>query len=121
MKKKIILFISICIVVVVVSICIAIFCISRSNKDNNLTDELKGLWDIDGNTKYEFDGKGNGKLIVPSNKYEFTYTIEDNILSIDFKNETSTDTDYEFKIDNDKLELTNKKETYLKFKLKRID
>ena len=75
---------------------------------------------MDGYTKYEFDGKGNGKLIVPLNDYVFSYTIKDNIVSIDFENETSIDVDYEYKINKDELEIINQKETYLKFKLKKV-
>lgn len=114
MKKKLIIFIPICILLVVcIFIAISFF---KQPK----TDELKGLWDMDGYTKYEFDGKGKGKVIVPLNDYVFSYTIKDNIVSIDFENETSIDTDYEFKINKDELEIINLKETYLKFKLKKV-
>ena len=76
---------------------------------------------MDGNTKYEFDEKGKGKLIVPLTEYKFTYKINDNIISIDFENESSIDVDYEYKINKDELEITNTKETYLTFKLKKVN
>ncbi len=116
MSKKLKIIIPI-IVVILLVILFLFLILNKSEKE----DVLKGLWDIDGNTKYEFDGKGNGKLIVPNNEYIFSYTIKDNIISIDFENETSIDVDYEYEINKDELEITNKKETHLKFKLKKVD
>ena len=86
----------------------------------NKSNDLVGLWDIDGNTKYEFIDKGKGKLIVPNSEYKFTYTIKDNILSIDFENENSIDSDFEYKLDKDTLEITNIKEKNRKYILKKI-
>lgn len=101
MKKKMIIFIPICILLVVITIILY-----KQIK----SDELKGLWSIDNYTKYEFDGKGKGKLIVPLNNYKFTYKIKNNIVSIDFENETSIDVNYEYKINKDELEIINQKE-----------
>ena len=65
MQKKLI----ITILITIILIGGGIFAFTRINK----TDKLAGLWDVDGNTKYEFDGKGKGKIIVPNSEYEFTY------------------------------------------------
>ena len=44
--------------------------IKMSNSSKN---KIVGLWDVDGNTKYEFDKNGSGRIIVPMSEYEFTY------------------------------------------------
>ena len=93
---------------------------SNNNETKNKVKSLIGIWDIDGNTKYEFDEKGNGKLIVPLSEYEFNYTIKDNILFIDFKNENSIDTEYIYKIENNTLQITNNDDKALNYTLKKI-
>lgn len=74
-------------------------------KSCNKADELKGTWDFDGVTVYQFDGKGNGSLNLPSNHYEFTYEINENEVSIDFKNDNANDVAYTFSLEKDKLTL----------------
>lgn len=114
MKKKIFLIIIFFIVLIG-----SLFTFKLINK--NKTDDLIGLWDIDGNTKYEFDGKGNGKIIVPLANYEFTYTIEkENIIIVDFKDEKSRDTKYEYKVTNETLELTDINQSNINLKLKKV-
>ncbi len=71
------------------------------------TDALKGTWDLDGVTVYEFDGKGTGSLNLPSNSYAFTYEIKDGTLSIDFESEAARDKTYTFRADKNKLTLTD--------------
>lgn len=71
------------------------------------TDALKGTWDLDGVTVYEFDGKGTGSLNLPSNSYAFTYEIKNGTLSIDFESEAARDTTYTFTADKNKLTLTD--------------
>ncbi len=48
---------------------------------------LKGLWDYDTVTMYEFDEKGNGTLVLPTKKYNFTYTADEDTITIDFEDE----------------------------------
>lgn len=71
------------------------------------TDALKGTWDLDGVTVYEFDGKGAGSLNLPSNSYAFTYEIKNGTLSIDFESEAARDKTYTFTADKNKLTLTD--------------
>ena len=89
-------------------------------KNINNPNKLIGLWDVDGNTKYQFDDDGHGRIIVPNSEYEFTYQIKKNILSIDFINENSTDTSYEFKVSEDELELKDVNEANIILKLKKV-
>ena len=111
MKKK-----GIITIIIIILIIVCIFVFTNINK----TDKLYGLFDVDGNTKYEFDGKGKGKVIVANAEYEFTYTIKDNIVSVDFKNKESRDTEYEFNVSKDNLELKDLKQPNVNLKLKRV-
>lgn len=74
-------------------------------KSCNKADELKGTWDFDGVTVYQFDGKGNGSLNLPDNTYPFTYEIKDNVVSIDFEGNEAKDAAYNFTVEKDKLVL----------------
>ena len=69
------------------------------------TDVLKGKWDLDGTTAYEFSGDGNGALLLPNVTYEFTYEIKKDQVSIDYENESVRDGAYTFSVDKDKLTL----------------
>ena len=69
------------------------------------TDVLKGKWDLDGTTAYEFSGDGNGALLLPNVTYEFTYKIKKDQVSIDYENESVRDGAYTFSVDKDKLTL----------------
>ena len=93
-KKKMLIFMIIIVLIVILGI--IFFPKIRSNP-------LIGTWTTDGITIYRFDKNNKGALIVPLSEYEFTYKIEDNKLFIDFKNEKSKDSDYEYSIENDKL------------------
>ena len=69
------------------------------------TDVLKGKWDLDGTTAYEFSGDGNGALLLPNVTYEFTYKIKKDQISIDYENESVRDGTYTFRVEEDKLTL----------------
>lgn len=69
------------------------------------TDVLKGKWDLDGTTAYEFSGDGNGALLLPNVTYEFTYKIKKDQISIDYENQSVRDGAYTFSVDKDKLTL----------------
>lgn len=66
-------------------------------------DVLKGTWDLDGVTVYQFNGKGNGSLNLPSNSYPFKYEIKDNAVSIDFESVAARDVTYTFTVEEEKL------------------
>lgn len=69
-------------------------------------DKLEGTWDYDGNTVYQFDGKGTGKLILPMGDYEFIYTTQEDQLSIDFTDPALRDGSYTYTVSKDELTLT---------------
>ncbi len=72
-------------------------------KSYSETDVLTGSWNYDGNTIYQFDGKGNGAMVLLSAIYDFTYTIDGDQIHIDFKNETVHDGTYTFTVTGNKL------------------
>lgn len=69
------------------------------------TDVLKGKWNLDGTTAYEFSGDGNGALLLPNVTYEFTYEIKKDQISIDYENESVRDGTYTFSVEDNKLTL----------------
>ena len=71
-------------------------------------DVLKGTWDMDGTTVYQFEGNGKGAMILPSNTYTFKYTIneEEKTVSIDFEDEKANDYTYNYEVTKDKLILS---------------
>ena len=68
-------------------------------------DALKGTWTLDESTAYVFDGKGSGTLHLPMGSYAFSYTIEDNIVTLDFADEALTDASYSFLLGRNALTL----------------
>lgn len=78
---------------------------------NMRKDKLFGSWTTDGVTTYKFDGKGKGSLLTSISRYEFNYIIKKNKLYIDFLSDKATDVNYEFSIDEDKLQIKGIDET----------
>ena len=70
--------------------------------------ELSGTWDIDKYTSYYFGNDGTGKLILTASEYDFKYTVENNILSIDFEKDSVDDSVYEYKVNGNNLTLKSK-------------
>lgn len=68
-------------------------------------DKLEGIWDYDGNTVYQFDGKGSGQLILPMGSFEFTYTAGKENLEIDFTDPALRDGSYTYTVSRDELTL----------------
>ncbi len=68
-------------------------------------DVLKGKWDLDGTTAYEFSGDGNGALLLPNVTYEFSYDIKKDQISIDYENESVRDGTYTFTVEDNTLTL----------------
>lgn len=69
-------------------------------------DKLQGCWQIDEITAYQFDGKGNGALILPDQSFEFHYKIRAEQVHIDFVSDSARDFSYSFSIEGDTLTLT---------------
>ena len=80
-------------------------------------DELFGVWGLDNNTMYSFDGLGNGTLILSNEKYSFSYEINADNLSIDFEKEVAKDSTYKFEIRDNTLILTSQDNNKGSYKL----
>jgi len=91
----------ICLIILIFMIIVIIAIFKSFSKD-----KLHGTWTIDTVTMYEFDGKGNGKLILPSHEYKFIYKILNNEIFIDFENEGSKDSNYQFSVNDTVLTFT---------------
>ena len=67
---------------------------------------LEGRWNLDGTTIYEFYEDGKGSLVLTTMTFEFNYTVDGDMVSIDFVDERATDAKYECYITEDFLMLT---------------
>ena len=67
---------------------------------------IVGRWNVDGNTYYRFEEDGTGFMESSVKDYAFTYAIDDNVLYIDFTDETGNDLSYTFELMKDTLFLT---------------
>ena len=99
------------IIMIAVGITIAII----NNNDNNSTNiennTLIGTFIYNENVKYEFDNNGKGAMYDNETKYEYSYTINENKLILDFENEAVHDATYRFKLENGTLTLNGEEGT----------
>ena len=114
-KKILLLFATVIIIVLLIVFIPKMLNKNNSDNNNKVDNLLIGLWSIDGYTDYEFNKDGKGKMITPLKDYPFTYKTENNQLFIDFENETSKDSTYEFSFEDEKMIWKNLEETYLIF------
>jgi hypothetical protein len=88
------------------SLVIIILLICRGCGSKDKLSELTGSWKYDEYTVYEFDGKGSGCMCLDGNThYEFTYSIDGDLLKLDFALDYVTDCEYTFKVDKENLTL----------------
>lgn len=88
----------------------------------NSDSSLVGMWDLDGVTAYRFDSKNSGALILPSDEYPFTYTIEGDTILIDMLYDGAKDAQYTYSVRGNKLTLAGGTDTTKNtFILKRIN
>lgn len=75
---------------------------NRSNSKDKLM-QFQGTWKYDEYTQYEFDGNGNGCMCPEDLHYEYTYTVKDDMLKLDFKDDSVHDCTYTFQITDNTL------------------
>ena len=109
-KNKAVLKLLLLIAILVIAVLVTYFVTKKSISSND-KDNLKGNWSVDDITFYEFDGKGTGKLKVPSEEFEFTYIIHNDEIYLDYKDEKAKDSDYQFSVEGNKLTLKGIKAT----------
>ena len=98
-------------VLAIVILIIVSFCKGCSNGKEDLS-ALSGVWHYDQYTEYEFDGEGKGCMCLDGNShYEFTYTVKEGSLKLDFQLDYVTDCEYTYTVDGNKLTLVGGKGT----------
>lgn len=71
-------------------------------------DALQGSYSVDDYTGYEFDGHGSGAMCLgESTRYDFTYTIEEDTLTLDYEDTAVKNAVYTFRLEGDKLIITS--------------
>lgn len=84
--------------------------------------EITGSWTVDGYTGYRFEEDGTGALVLPEKEYAFSYTLEDDQLSIDFESSRASDGTYTVIVEADALTMTGGEGTIGgTYELERID
>lgn len=91
------------VIAVIAVISIFLFKPSDTKNDPTKTDALSGSWVYDQYTKYEFDGYGKGCMCLENTHYEYSYKIDGDKLSMDFKNEAVHDCSYTFAVNGGQL------------------
>lgn len=80
-------------------------------------DAFRGTWDLDGTTKYEFDGTGSGAMVLPDSSYVFRYAVDEEAgtISIDFADDKVNDYTYAYTLQDKTLTLSggNGKESFM--------
>ena len=71
-------------------------------------DNIIGLWDIDGVTKYQFKKDGKGIMILPNESYSFIYKVKENEITIDFDDMIAKDATYEYHIAGNTMKFISK-------------
>ena len=66
--------------------------------------DLQGYWQYDEAIAYEFDGDGNGRMYYDVGEaFEYKYTVQDNVVYLDFELEDLNDCQYTYTIDGGRL------------------
>lgn len=92
--------------IVLVLLVLVIVLIGKGCSNNCTNAELVGVWKYDQYTEYEFKDSNSGCMCLDDNThYEFTYSVKDNVLHLDFALDYVTDCQYTYTIEGDKLTL----------------
>ncbi len=85
-------------------------------------EDLAGTWTVDGVTTYQFEADGSGSMILPKHTYSFKFTVEDDLLSLQFENSRIGKADFSFAMIGDILKLEREEEAgTAEFTLQRTD
>ncbi|MBQ7174218.1 MAG: hypothetical protein IJR62_01995 [Lachnospiraceae bacterium] len=75
-----------------------------------MAEDLAGTWTIDGITSYRFKADGTGALLLPEHKYPFSFTIEEDELTLEFNAAKIGKAVFTAAVDGDRLTLTREEE-----------
>jgi DNA primase large subunit len=76
-------------------------------------EDIAGSWTVDGVTDLQFKEDKSGALIVPSKKFAFTWSLEEDQLSLSFEDGAARDTVYTVAKGEDGLSITENGKTIL--------
>lgn len=101
------------IIIIIFIVAIIVFINNRNNKKLNYDgNSLIGTFLYEDNkTKYVFKEDGTGSMSSDDYKYDYTYKVDENLLSIDFSNNEVHDVVYSFELNKGILKLTSKEGT----------
>lgn len=101
------------IIIIILIIGIIIFINNKNNKKSSYDgNSLIGTFLYEENkTKYSFKEDGTGSMSSDDYKYDYTYKVNGNLLSIDFSKNEVHDVVYSFELNNGILKLTSKEGT----------
>ena len=111
-KRNITRFVTVLSVITIILI-VGIFLVIRGLRKSST--QLKGTWSYDEVTIYQFDGEGHGSLVLPLGTYGFSYTVENDLLKLDFIDESILDQSYNYSLTQDILIMTGQDGTTYQF------
>ena len=65
--------------------------------------DITGFWTLDGTTSYRFDEDGTGALVLPEHEFSFSYTVEEDELTLEFNDAGIDTTVFTFTLEDDTL------------------
>ena len=65
--------------------------------------DITGFWTLDGTTNYRFDENGTGALVLPEHEFSFSYTAEEDELTLEFNDAGIDTTVFTFTLEDDTL------------------
>ena len=103
-KRKVAVWVAILAVIIIILVAGVFFTVRGLRQSSP---SIKGTWSYDEVTIYTFDDEGHGSLVLPLGNYEFSYVLEDDVLQLDFVDESIIDRRYNYSIAEDELILTD--------------
>ena len=103
-KKKLIILL-ITIVLIIALLCIVFYKLHKN--------KFIGTWITEGGTIYEFKNAKTGTMKTALSSYNFTYTIKNDTILIDFEDKKLTDTNYKFSFKKNKCTMTSNRGNFI--------
>ena len=72
--------------------------------------DITGFWTLDGTTNYRFDEDGTGALVLPEHEFSFSYTLEEDELTLEFEDTGIDPAVFTFTLEDDTLILQREEE-----------
>ena len=72
--------------------------------------DIIGFWTLDGTTNYRFEEDGIGALVLPEHEFSFSYTVEEDELTLEFEDAGIDPAVFTFTLEDDTLILQREEE-----------